>query len=287
MNTAIKSPPPESYDRRLGAVMLELQLLRAEQIESILRTQSELSLPFGQTATHLGLITEEQLKQALFRQFDYPYVEPNVGEFSPRLLAAYAPSSPQVEVLRAIRAQLLLRWFTSKRHALAIVSPNRGDGRSYLTANLGVVFSQLGEDTLLIDANLHAPHLHTMFNLQNRKGLSSALAGMVRTNLIQRVPHFKNLSVLTAGPQPPNPSELITRPAFAKVLRQLTTYYEIILVDTPAGLLCSDSAMLAARVGGALTVARKHHTRLNDLRQLTGTLRDGGAEIVGSVLNEI
>lgn len=287
MNTAIKPPPLEAYDRRLGAVMLELRLLRADQIEPILRSQSELGLPFGLTAAHLGLITEEQLKQALFRQFDHPYVEPDVGEFSPRLLAAYDPSSPQVEMLRAIRAQLLLRWFTPKRHALAIVSPNRGDGRSYLTANLGVVFAQLGEDTLLIDANLHTPHLHEMFNLENRKGLSSALAGMVRANLIQRVAHFKNLRVLTAGPCPPNPSELITRPVFAKVLRQLSTHYDIILIDTPAGLLCSDSVMLAARAGGALTVARKHRTRLNDLRQLSDTLRDGGAEVVGTVLNEI
>lgn len=286
MNASLK-PPSGADDRRLGAIMLELGLLRADQIEPILRAQRELSLPFGHSAKHLGLITEEQLKQALFRQFDYPYLVRNIGEFSPQLIAAYEPSSPQVEELRAIRAQLLLRWFTPSRRALAVVSPNRGDGRSYLTANLGVVFSQLGEDTLLIDANLHAPHLHEMFNLGNREGLSSALASMEQINLIQRVPHLKNLSVLTAGPQPPNPSELLARPSFVELLRQLSAQYEIILVDTPAGLTCSDTPMLAARVGGALTVARKHHTRLNDLRQITATLRDAGAEIVGNVLNEV
>ena len=286
MNTAI-NPQPGSNDRRLGAVMLELKLLRPNHIEPILRAQRELGLPFGNTATQLGLITEEQLKQALSHQFDYPYLTRAIGEFSPQLIAAYEPSSPQVEVLRAIRAQLLLRWFTLSRRALAVVSPNRGDGRSYVTANLGVVFSQLGEDTLLIDANLHAPHLHEMFNLGNRAGLSSALAGMEQINLIQRVPHLKNLSVLTAGPQPPNPSELLARPSFVELLRQLSAQYEIILVDTPAGLTCSDTPMLAARVGGALTVARKHHTRLDDLRQITATLRDAGAEVVGNVLNEV
>ena len=267
--------------------MLQLGLLRADQVESILRTQRELGISFGQTATHLGLITEEQLKEALFSQFDYPYLPRNIGEFSPHLLAAYEPYSPQVEELRAIRAQLLLRWFTPSRRALTIVSPDKGDGRSYVTANLGVVFSQLGEDTLLIDANLHAPTLHKIFNLENREGFSSALAGMQKINLIQRVPHLKNLSVLTAGPQPPNPSELLARPAFIEILRQLSAHYEIILIDTPAGLTCSDTAILAARVGGVVTIARKHHTRLNDLRLITETLREAGAEVVGNILNEV
>ena len=285
MNKAITSSPG-TYDRRLGAVMLELHLLRPDQIEPILRTQSELNLPFGHAATHLGLITEEQLKEALFRQFDYPYLARNIGEFSPQLVAVYEPSSPQVEVLRAIRSQLLLRWFTSTQRTLAIMSPNSGDGRSYLTANLGVVFSQLGENTLLVDANLHAPHLHELFNLENRAGLSSTLAGMVQMNLIQRVPHLKKLSVLTAGPQAPNPSELLSRPVFIELLRQLSTRYEIILIDTPAGLICSDVPMLAARAGGALTLARKHRTRLSDLRELIETLRDAGAQVVGNVLNQ-
>ena len=286
MNTAI-NPQPAPYDFRLGAVMLELRLLRPDQIEPIVRTQREGGLPFGRTAVQLGLITEEQLKQALFHQFDYPYLTQDDGEFSSELVAAYEPASPQVEMLRAIRGQLLLRWFQPDQRTLAIVSPGKGDGRSYLTANLGVVFSQLGEDTLLIDANLQAPRLHQIFNLENRTGLSSALAGMVHTDLIHCVPHLRNLSVITAGPQPPNPSELLTRPFFIELLRQVSSHYEIILVDTPAGLACGDIPMLAARAGGALTIARKHHTRLDDLRRITETVRDAGAQIVGNVLNEI
>lgn len=280
-------PHSITHERQLGIIMLELGLLRTEQIEPILRTQNELDLPFGSTAVHLGLLTEEQLQQALFSQFDYPYLMPGTGEFSSHLVAAYEPASPQVEMLRTIRGQLLLRWFTSSRRVLAVVSPNSGDGRSYITANLGIVFSQMGGNTLLIDANLRAPRLHELFKLDNRRGLSSILAGMTKGDAIQRVPHFKKLSVLVAGPQPPNPSELLARPFYVEMINKLSANYEIIIIDTPAGLVCSESAMIAVRAGGALTVARKHHTRLNDLRQLTESICDAGAEVVGNVLNEI
>lgn len=275
------------HERRLGTIMLELGLLRAEQIEPILRTQNELGLPFGTAAMRLGLLTEDQLQQALFNQFDYPYLVRGTGEFSSHLVAAYEPNSSQVEVLRAIRGQLLLRWFTPSRRTLAVVSPNNGEGRSFITANLGVVFSQLGENTLLIDANLRAPHLHELFKLDNQQGLSSVLAGMAKADCIQRVPHLKNLSVLTAGPQPPNPGELLARPVVVNLLQKLSAHYEIIFIDTPAGLFCSETSMIAARAGGALTVACKHRTRFSDLRQLTETIRAAGAEAVGSVLNEI
>jgi len=284
--SAVMKTDPVANERRLGAIMLELGLLQTDQIEPILKTQRELCLPFGAAAMSLGLLTEVQLQQAMFSQFDYPYLVRGAGELSPQLVAAYEPSSPQVEVLRAIRGQLLLQWFTPGQRALAVVSANNGDGRSFITANLGVVFSQLGEDTLLIDANLRAPHLHELFKLDNSPGLSSILAGMAETDSIQPVPLLKNLSVLSAGPQPPNPGELLARPVFAELLQELSTQYEIIFIDTPAGLICSETSMLAARAGGALTVVRKHRTRLSDLRQLNEVIRDAGARLIGSVLNE-
>ncbi|MBL1260818.1 MAG: chain length determinant protein tyrosine kinase EpsG [Thiotrichaceae bacterium] len=277
---------PVANERRLGAIMLELGLLQTDQIEPILKAQRELGLPFGAAAMSLGLLTEVQLQQAMFSQFDYPYLVRGAGELSPQLVAAYEPSSPQVEVLRAIRGRLLLQWFTPGQRALAVVSTNNGDGRSFITANLGVVFSQLGENTLLIDANLRAPHLHELFKLDNSQGLSSILAGMAETDRIQPVPLLKNLSVLSAGPQPPNPGELLVRPVFTELLQELSTQYEVIFIDTPAGLICSETSMLAARAGGALTVARKHRTRLSDLRQLNVVIRDAGARLIGSVLNE-
>ncbi len=281
------SQHPIIHERRLGAIMIELKLLSSEKIEVILRTQSELDLPFGAIAVHLGLLTDEQLQQALFSQFGYPYLAKGTGDFSPHLIAAYEPGSSQVETLRTIRGELLLRWFTPNQRTLTVVSPDNGDGRSYISANLGVVFSQLGENTLLIDANLRAPRLHELFNLDNRVGLSSVLAGMMQGDAIQHVPQLKNLSVLVAGQPPPNPVELLAGSVCTELLQRLSTEYKIILIDTPAGLAFSETVMLTARAGGALTIARKHHTRLNDFRQLTETIRGVGAEVVGNVLNEI
>ena len=138
----------------IGAILVDSGKLTIEAAERILRLQKEQGLLFGDAALQLGLLTNEDIQFALARQYDYPYLLKGDGEVSSELVAAFQPFSPQVEALRALRSQLMLRWFTGQqeRRALAIVSPARGEGRSYLAANLAVVFSQLGEHTLLIDA---------------------------------------------------------------------------------------------------------------------------------------
>jgi protein-tyrosine kinase len=124
------------------------------------------------------LMTQEDVRYALSVQFDYPYL-PDDSSLSRELVAAYEPASRAVEDLRALRSQLMLRWFdtAAERRGLAIASAGQGDGRSYLAANLAIVFSQLGERTLLIDANLRTPKQHKLFNLGGRTGLSDMLVG--------------------------------------------------------------------------------------------------------------
>ncbi|MDP1634501.1 MAG: polysaccharide biosynthesis tyrosine autokinase [Gallionellaceae bacterium] len=225
---------------------------------------------------------------ALARQYDYPYLLKGDGEVSNDLIAAFLPFSPQVEALRALRSQLMLRWFTGdpERKALAIASPGRGEGRSWLAANLAIVFSQLGENTLLIDADMRNPVQHSLFKLENRSGLSSLLSGRGDTADVKRIQSFIGLSVLPAGPVPPNPQELLGRSQFAALLGKLRGEFDIIIIDTAAGADYADAQTVAVRAGGALLLAHKHETSLHALGAFTESLRQLGVQPVGSVISE-
>lgn len=275
-------------DRSIGAILIDAGRLSAENAEAILRVQRERGIRFGDAAVELGLLSAADIEFALSRQFDYPYLVKGESDVDESLIAAYNPFSPQVEALRALRSQLMLRWLDAdkKRKALAITSPERGEGRSYLAANLAVVFSQLGEHTLIIDADMRNPCQHALFGLDNRSGLSAVLSGRRGQDAIQRIPAFRDLSVLPAGAVPPNPQELLARPLFAELLDKVTQEFDVVLVDTSSGGEFADAQTVAARAGAALVVARKNVSRIGALTLLAESMGHANTVVVGTVLNE-
>ena len=278
--------------RTLGAILVDGGQLTPEDAERILHYQREHNLRFGEAALRLGLIGEADLQYALSRQFAYAYLRKSPGEARPlsdELIAAYQPFSSRVEQLRAIRSQLMLRWFdrAEERQVLTVVGAERGDGRSYLAANLAIVFSQLGERTLLVDADMREPRQHFMFHLENKIGFSTLLAGRSREEAIVRIPDLAGLSVLPSGPTPPNPLELLNRLNFDEFMTQAKMAYDVIIVDTPAMSTGEDAAMIAVRTGAALAVARGGSTHMAGYTDMVRGLVDAGVSVVGSVLNEV
>ncbi len=274
-------------DRRIGHILRESGRLSTLDAERVLHFQRETGLRFGEAALQLGLISEEDIRRAISEQFDYRYLKPGQGNFSAKLIAAYQPFSAQMEVFRAIRSQLMLRWHGEGNKILAVTSPGRGEGRSYTVSNLAVVFSQLGQRTLLIDADLRHPCQHEIFALgRTGLGLSDLLVGRSGTECIRRIEEFADLSVLPAGTLPPNPSELLSRGAFDGVLRDFASTYDIVLLDTPGGVASSDAQTVAARAGACLLIARKHVTPFSEADFFRQMLTAVGCRIVGAVLNE-
>lgn len=270
----------------IGRVLLDMGKLAPEDAEHVLRLQKAEGLRFGDAAQKLGLVSEADIRQALSLQFDYPYLQPGQGNFDPKLVAAYQPFSAQVEGLRALRSQLLLRWFNEDCKSLALVSANSGEGCSHLAANLAVVFSQLGEHTLLVDANLREPRQHKIFNLSEARGLSDILAGRADIGVVTRVESLVDLSVLGAGTVPPNPQELLGRSSFTSFMQQAIANYDVIIFDTAPAASCSDAQTISARCGGALLVSRMNETRLADLANIRDQITVAGARVVGAVVND-
>jgi len=278
--------------RSLGAILIDSGQLTPEDAERVLQLQKAENLRFGAAAVKLGLLSEADIQYALARQFSYAYLRKLPGEkkaVSDELVAAYQPFSPRVEQIRAIRSQLMLRWFDKAelRQVLTVVGTGRSDGRSYLAANLAVVFSQLGERTLLVDADLRSPRQHELFFLENKIGFSTVLSGRSREEAIVRIPDLAGLCVLPAGPVPPNPLELLNRLNFDEFLIQVKASFDIVIIDTPALSVGEDGAMMAVRTGAALAVARKGRTRMADFTDMVQGLMNAGVAVVGSVLNEV
>jgi protein-tyrosine kinase len=278
-----------NVNRSIGAILIDSGKISLSDAEQILQMQRQENLRFGDAAIKLGLITPDDFQFALAKQFDYPYLLKGESAIGDELIAAFQPFCAQVESLRALRSQLMLRCFTGddKRKSLAIVSPERGEGRSFIASNLAVVFSQLGAHTLLIDADMRNPSQHRIFNLQNRIGLSSVLAERAGVEAIQRVTDLQDLSVLTSGAIPPNPQELIGRPVFARFLQELENEFEVILIDTPPCAEFADAHTMAVRSGAALFLARKNHTRSALMRDQAELMQNAGVQVVGSIFNVI
>jgi chain length determinant protein tyrosine kinase EpsG len=272
----------------IGEILVDTGRLSAENAERILRTQIDQGKRFGDTAIELGLLTEEDIRFALSRQFDNFYLPSSDTSLDHKLVAAYKPFSPTVEKLRALRGELMMRWFNSEtqHNALAVMSPGAGEGRSFIAANLAILFSQLGERTLLLDADLRTPCQGQLFKLGNNAGLSGMLAGRIGPEAVTRVPRLPGLYVLPAGAVPPNPHELLGRPAFAALLQSLIRDFDIVIVDTPAAGQNAESQVIAVGVSSVLMLARKNRSLVPEMIKLTHRLQQNGAKLAGSVLND-
>jgi chain length determinant protein tyrosine kinase EpsG len=276
-------------DRSIGDIIAELRNLTAEQVEKVLSHQRETGVRFGEAAVALGLATKDDVLYALAQQFHYPYApEEEQRKTSRDLVALNEPFSARAESFRALRSQLMMRIFTegTQHPALAVISPESGDGKSYCASNLAVALAQLGGRTLLVDADMRGPRIHEIFNLRNAAGLSGILSGRADKQVIQQVPGIPSLFVLPVGTTPPNPLELVERPAFGLLIRELVSKFDHVVVDTPAAVYGADCAVIAARCGAALVIARKDASRADSLRELVAALAGAPVKMAGVVFNE-
>jgi chain length determinant protein tyrosine kinase EpsG len=273
--------------RPIGSLIREACGLSEAQIRQIAGFQRETGMRFGEAAVALRFAERKDVVEALSRQFQY-----TTGfagrEADSELVTAADPFSDQADAFRELRSRLLLEVLGERpRCALAVVSPDVGDGKTYLAANLAVAFSQLGERTLLIDADIRTPRQHRLLGVEHSAGLSSVLAGFVEPGrAVQPVSGLPGLYLLPAGGVPPNPLELLQRPAFGVLVREMVQKFEHVVLDTPAAIRGADARVVAARCGAAIAVARRGRSRMDALEGLLAALARGPARIAGVVMNE-
>ena len=274
--------------RTIGSILIEEGRLRPSDMDKVQRFAVEHGMDFCAAAVQLRLLRKEDIEFALELQFEFPTLPlGGKGGVAEDVVVGHDPMGSLAEAIRALRSQLMYRWLSSsKRSVLAVVSPDRGEGRSWLAANLATAFAQIGKRTLLIDADLRHSRQHELFNLDNSTGFSALLTGGAGTDVAQLIHPRLRLYVLPAGRRPPNPQELLARSTFEVVLQRCIDAFDLIILDTPAAAESADTQILAAHACSALLVARRNHTRSANLCATMHSLQDIGVDVVGSVINE-
>jgi receptor protein-tyrosine kinase len=273
----------------IGEILQASGRLTAAEVQAITEEQQRFKLHFGEAAVKLKLLELSELRQALSRQFGYPYLQSADSAVDAEVVTAFQPFSAVAEQIRSLRVRLLLQQASNKRspRSYAIASAGAGEGRSFMAANLAVVFSQLGEKTLLIDADMRQPAQHNLFGVDNRVGLSNLLLGRATLDCALQVPELSNLSILPAGSRAPNPQELLAKSAFTALLAQAAERYEAIIVDTPPVSYFADAQLVCARAGATVIVARSAQSAAKPTKAAVHALRESGAQIIGVVLNDV
>lgn len=273
--------------RLIGDLLVENGRLNEHDVRRVLALQRKKGMRFGEAARSLGVATDEEVRQALARQFSYPYMRRGESGLSPMLVSAYQPFGAGAESFRMLRSQLMLRWFDLGHKTLAVGSPRKGMGSSTLAANLAVAFAQLGERTLLLDANFRRPAQHTLFGMNADAGLTEVLLGRCNVEkAVVSIAQLNGLAVLCAGPLPPNPHELLSSRGLQFLLDLAREIFDVIIIDSPPVLEYADAQMIAARAGGFLLVTRRHKSRLAEVESAKVRLAPSNATIVGAVVND-
>ena len=285
---SVNQPPMDCVDKgRMGDAFIKANKLRPTEVEAIVRLQNELNIRFGEAAIKLGLLTENDVRDVLDIQFDYASFATNgsASRIDPSLAIVHAPGSESAEAIKRLRSELLGRVEQGGSIRLAVLSPSKHEGKSYVAASLAIAFAQLNIKTMLIDANLREPVQHQLFGLPNQTGLSTILANR-SSNVLDAIPEvIPNFWAIGSGPLPPNPLEILSGSKLKLLLDHFAPRVTVFIVDTPPTMQWADAQVIAMQTGLAIFVAREGVTKLAYLKKSKAEMDDIGINVLGVVYN--
>jgi non-specific protein-tyrosine kinase len=193
------------------------------------------------------------------------------------------PRSPASEAYRTLRTNLSFYSLDKPLRTLVVTSPAAGEGKSTTIANLAVTMAQSGRRTILVDTDLRRPTLHELFDLQMAPGLTNLVMEEVGDLPLQRTP-VENLWLLSSGPKPPNPADLLGAARMDQIITQLMDKADMVLFDAPPVMAAADAAILGAKVDGVLLIIQAGKTRRDHSERARELLEKAKVRIVGAAL---
>lgn len=197
------------------------------------------------------------------------------------------PKSPVSEAFRNMRTNILFSDIDNERKVLAITSSGGSEGKTTILANYGVTLCQSGKRVLIVDCDLRKPQVHRRFELDNTTGLTNLLLKEIKTVDAFRRIEVPNLFAISAGPIPPNPSEILASRRMAEVITELKLHFDYILLDTPPLGMVTDAAVLNPVVDGYIVLASLGSVHRDGLLHVLDTLAKINAHVVGIVANKV
>lgn len=201
------------------------------------------------------------------------------------LVSHLKPKSPVTESFRTLRTNIRFCFVNGTPQTIVITSTLPSEGKTTIVSNLAVVYAQEGKRVLLIDADFRRPALHRIFARPNLEGLSTLLAGMSSLSETVFDTSIGNLSVLTSGPTPPNPAELLASSEMESLVKELRNLYDVILFDSPSALQIADTRLLAALCDGVVLVVGSGRAKRDQINETLAGVEQTGTRLLGIVLN--
>ena len=190
------------------------------------------------------------------------------------------------EAYNSIRTNLLFTQQGEKCPIFVVTSPTANNGKTINSANLAINFAQMGKKTLIIDADMRNPSLHKLFSLSSRNGLSEILAGLT-DNITVTKTGIENLSILTSGKIPPNPTELLSSPRMDKLLDFVREHYDCVFIDTPPVNIVTDATVFAQKGTTYILIVKTDSTNVPELKTTVDALKGIDANIIGFIVNDV
>ncbi len=196
------------------------------------------------------------------------------------------PKSVLSEKFRGIRTNITFSTPDGNVNAIVIIAERPDVGKSSISANTAITYAQSGMKTLIIDGDMRKPSQHYLFQEPNARGLSTAIVEGEPIEHYVIPTRVNNLSLLTAGPIPPNPSELIASERFKEIFEELKTQYDMIIIDTPPILTVTDAQLFAKLTNNAVLVIDASQNNRNEVMRGKELVEKSGARILGVILNK-
>jgi non-specific protein-tyrosine kinase len=228
--------------------------------------------------------------QELSRQVELPILGQIItfDASNQRLVSATQPRSPAAEAFRSLRINIKYASVDRPLHTILITSPEPAEGKSTLASNLGIVLASGGDSVIIIDGDLRRPNVHKAFDLPNPYGTTNLfIEPLDRLPDLLQVTEHNGLSVLTSGPIPPNPSELLDTERAQQIVERAASLATKVIIDAPPIMALTDSLALSQHVDGVLLVVRDGKTRRAATKQAVERLHKVGANIVGLVFTDV
>ena len=190
------------------------------------------------------------------------------------------------EAFKTLRTNLLFSLSTRNNKTFAVTSAMQHEGKSTTAANLAITFAQMQAKVLIIDADLRKPVQHKIFKLKNKLGLCTLLCGMHSFNEVVNENIIPGLDVMTSGPIPPNPSEMLASENMKTLLKELSQYYDYIIIDTPPVNIVSDTLTLSDSIAGIVLIAMSDVTTYDSYQHAVESIKFAGGNLLGAVITK-
>ncbi|MEX5288574.1 polysaccharide biosynthesis tyrosine autokinase [Acinetobacter towneri] len=257
----------------LGTLLALLRNMLRSGIKDSNQIENELDLPVYATVPHSPV--QEGLIKILKKKKSIP------------ILAVKNSNDIAIESLRSMRTAIHFALSSAKNNIIMISGPAPELGKSFISTNLATILAQSDKRVLLIDADLRRGYMHKYFNYDPKPGLTEYLNGQQELGSIVRSTEVENLSIISRGKSPANPSELLSTQKFADMLTHLSSQFDHILIDTPPVLSVTDGIIISQYAGVNLVVARYAKTQMKELELTVNRFEQTGVKVNGFILNDI